>query len=159
MIVPGSVSFHRWGGVCSPPSQLCAVLFVLPLILIMILIVLFFFTFYFLSLLAFVPISLIAQCSFLSASIPSTSLERHCTCPFPSFIHPFAWFSCSYVRLVLTHPLARIFGFARFWLHNPSHPIISIIRSSIPPFLPVLRETRFIPGLLLASDSGCGGDS
>lgn len=152
MIVPGSASFPAIASLGrrllpALPAVRCIV--VLPLTLIMILIMLFFFTF---TLLLFGFLSHFAHCScsFLSASFPSARLDAT-TLARPVLVHPFAWFSCSYVRLVY-YPLLA-FAFARFWLHSPlpHHPILP--KRGIPSLLPALRETRFTPGLLLAPNS------
>jgi len=47
------------------------------------------------------------------------SLERHCTCPSPSFIHPHLLGFLAHMSVwFYTHPLL-----ARFWLHSPSPPL------------------------------------
>lgn len=141
------------------PSQLCgqSVVLFLILILIMILIVLFFFLTLFALLLFGFP-SLFAHCSscsFLSASFPSTRLNATGTAharPAPLFTHLLGFLLICPFGLLLPH--ACICLFARFWLHSPSPPSFPFHYQHHRTILLVFRETRFTPGLPLASNSG-----
>jgi len=100
----------------------------------------FFFTLYFLSLLAFLPISLIAQCSFLSASIPSARLNATAL----ARLRPLSIHICLVFLLIcpfgFTHtPCLLVFGCTAPLPHYQHH------QSSFPPFLPVLREIKVYP--------------